>query len=458
MGEVSPLAPQACFGRDELVGRIIDLAENLTPIALVGAGGIGKTSVALTVLHDDRIKKRFGDNRRFIRCDQFPASRSNFLRRLSMVIGAGVDNPEDLAPLRPSLTSKEMLIVLDNAESILDPQGASGQEISFIVEELSRFTNVCLCITSRITTVPPDCETLEVPTLPMKAGREAFYRIYECHGQSDPINTILEQLDFHPLSLTLLATVAHQNKWDHKRLSREWNRRRTGVLRTGYNESLAPTIELSLASPMFGSLGPDARGLLEVVAFFPQGIDENNLDWLFPDVPNRTTIFDTFCALSMTYRNNGFITMLAPLRDHLLPQDPMTCPILCVTKDHYFTRMSIEFDPSKPEFKESNWIVSEDVNVEHLLDVFTSIDPDADGVWEACADFIAHLYWHKPRHTVLNQKISGLPDGRTSKPRCLVELAKLFHLVGNYVERKRLLSQTLGLISGQGDYGQIGGY
>ena len=243
--------------------------------------------------------------------------------------------------------------------------------------------------------------------------------------------------------------------WDHDRLAQEWDAHRVHVLRTDYNESLEATIELSLASPTFRELGPDAREFLGAVAFFPQGINENNLDWLFPTISNGRNILDKFCALSLTYRSNGFVTMLAPLRDYLSPKDPASSPLLHTAKDNYFSRLSVYIDPGKPGFEEGRWITSEDVNVEHLLDVFTSIDTHPDSAWDACAYFMSHLYWHKKRLVVLGPKIEGLPDGHRFKPQCLFQLSRLFQSVGNHTEYKRLLVDTLKLWRERGDDSEV---
>ena len=135
-------------------------------------------------------------------------------------------------------------------------------------------------------------------------------------GQSETVSDPVQQMDFHALSVTLLATTASQNMWDYNRLAEEWGAQRAQMLRTDHSRSLAATIELSLASPTFHNLGPGARGLLEVTAFFPQGIDKNNLGWLFPDIPDIKSTLDRFCALSLTYRNN-FTTMFVGANSRL---------------------------------------------------------------------------------------------------------------------------------------------
>lgn len=119
-GEPAP-PPTRIFGRDKLVKEIVNPVDtdDLTPIALTGTGGIGKTSATLAVLCDDRIKQRFGHHRRFLHCDQFAPSLPNFFCRLSEVIGAGIENSMDLVPLRPLLCQRKMLLIVDNAESLL---------------------------------------------------------------------------------------------------------------------------------------------------------------------------------------------------------------------------------------------------------------------------------------------------------------------------------------------------
>ena len=196
---------------------------------------------------------------------------------------------------------------------------------------------------------------------------------------------------------------------------------------------------------MFRDLGPEARGFPGVVAFFPQGANEENIDRLFPTILDGLHMLDTFCILSLTYRSNGFVTMLAPLRDYLRPKDPTSSPLLGTTMECYFSRLSVHICPGNPGFEESQWIMSEDVNVEHLVDVFTSIDANSENVWNACARLMEHLYQHKPRLVVLGPKIEALPDDHPSKAPCLDKFSQLFGSVGNWTEQKRLLAHSLKL-------------
>ena len=107
--------------------------------------------------------------------------------------------------------------------------------------------------------------------------------------------------------------------------------------------------------------------------------------------------------------------------------------------------MSVTLNSNDPEFVKSQWIGSGDVNVEHLLDVFTTIDASSDSVWRACACFMRYLYWHENRLVILVPKFEGLPDDRSSKLECLFELSRPFDLVCNQVERVRLLTCFLKL-------------
>jgi len=123
-------------------------------------------------------------------------------------------------------------------------------------------------------------------------------------------------------------------------------------------------------------------------------------------------------------------------------------PLLCTAKERYFDRLSVYLDPHNPDFDEARWLISEDINVEHLLGVFTTIDGDLDGVWKACVEFVGHVYWRKTQLTMLRARMEGLPDDQRSKPDCLFELSWILDSIGNRAESKRLLIHALKLKRG----------
>ena len=154
-----------------------------------------------------------------------------------------------------------MILFLDNAESILDPQGTGAREIYDVVEELSRFKTICLCITSRTSTVPQHCKLPTIPTLSTESACNIFPGVYDDSGRSNIISDFLERLDFHVLPITLPA--ASHNVWDKYRLALERDTHNTQALQTDCHENMAATVELSLALPTFCKLGPDAHDPLD---------------------------------------------------------------------------------------------------------------------------------------------------------------------------------------------------
>lgn len=74
----------------------------------------------------------------------------------------------------------------------------------------------------------------------------------------------------------------------------------------------------------------------------------NKIDWLFPTIPGKKSIFEKFCALSLAYRDAG-----------ACPRSPFSekSKVDSTPKDHYSSIPSVNAVPGKPGLEEARWIL-----------------------------------------------------------------------------------------------------
>jgi len=115
-----PTPPQymgRLFGRAEVVETLSTRLAQQRLITITGPGGIGKTSVALTVA--DRMRSGLSDGVCVV--DFAPLADSKLVpTALASALGIGVVSENPLPSLVALLRSRDMLIVLDNCEHVID--------------------------------------------------------------------------------------------------------------------------------------------------------------------------------------------------------------------------------------------------------------------------------------------------------------------------------------------------
>ena len=114
---VPPLSMARLFGRAEVVEALSTRLLQQRLITITGPGGIGKTSVALAVA--DRMHPRLPDGVCIV--DFAPLADGKLVpTALASALGIGVLSENPLPSLIALLRSRDMLIVLDNCEHVID--------------------------------------------------------------------------------------------------------------------------------------------------------------------------------------------------------------------------------------------------------------------------------------------------------------------------------------------------
>ncbi|KAJ7034511.1 P-loop containing nucleoside triphosphate hydrolase protein, partial [Mycena alexandri] len=331
-----PAEPKIFHGRDSELTDIIRLFRQGTPrIAILGAGGMGKTSLARIVVHHEEITTKYHGNRFFVTCD----TASSKLE-LAGLIGAhlGLKPGKDLtrAVLQHFSSSPPTFLILDNLETVWEPT-RSRKEIEEFLSLLTDINSLALVITMRGAERPSRVQWTRpflLPLLPLAqdAARKMFRDIADDKSSLEEVDQVLSLTDNMPLSISLLAHLVDVEGCPEI-LSR-WETEKTSLISEGYDKrsNLELSISLSLSSPRIASM-PNSRDLLALLSMLPDGLSDVELKQTkFPikDILGcRAALLCTALAYTDDHKR---LKALVPIREYMgrlfPPTDQMIQPLL----------------------------------------------------------------------------------------------------------------------------------
>lgn len=126
--ESAPALPTVrLFGRAEVIDTLAERLAEDRFVTVVGPGGIGKTAVALAVA--DRLRPGLRDGVCFV--DLAPLADDRLVpTALASALGVGVASDDPLPGLVALLRDRDMLIVLDNCEHVIDSAALVAETIA----------------------------------------------------------------------------------------------------------------------------------------------------------------------------------------------------------------------------------------------------------------------------------------------------------------------------------------
>ncbi len=109
--------PVPLVGRQTEIGQIVDMLERVPVVTLVGAGGIGKTSLAARVAHE--LRARSGERVLFVEL-ACATTRDDVLRAIATELGLDAAGVPAVERIGDAFAASRGLLVLDNAEHVVD--------------------------------------------------------------------------------------------------------------------------------------------------------------------------------------------------------------------------------------------------------------------------------------------------------------------------------------------------
>jgi len=322
-----PSEPKIFHGQESGVSHILRLLNQETPrIAILGAGGIGKTSLARAIVHHQEVVARYKQHRFFVACD---SATNKF--ELAALIGTylGLKPGRDLTqPVVQHFTSgPSSLLILDNLETVWEPAESRGdvEELLFLLTDVE---HLALMITMRGAERPAKvCWTrpflLPLQPLEQEAARQAFIDITDGRHDSEEVDRVLLLTDNMPLAVNLLAHLVDSEGCSNV-LSR-WEEEKTSLISYGHDtkSNLDLSISLSLLGPRIKSVH-HSQELLSLLSILPDGLSDVELRQIKLPIKDIFVCKAALIRTALAYRDEWErLKVLVPIREYMQKNQPL---------------------------------------------------------------------------------------------------------------------------------------
>ncbi|KIJ38835.1 hypothetical protein M422DRAFT_258482 [Sphaerobolus stellatus SS14] len=366
--------PAPMFGRDSEMEDMHSHMKANKPlcIAILGPGGMGKTTLALHFLHTQVVMEEY-PSQLFISCEG-----RNSLDELLLDLAEQIRIPSEQRnqylqdQILVALRDLPAIICLDNLETLWEPTQLRPITEDFL-NHLSSIQSLGLIITirgnqrpNRVTWPQPLLNPL--PGLKIESSLQTFANIVGLQPDKK-VEMLLQEVEGIPLAITLISYLIRDNAESPDTLWRRWQQEKNQVLETGPDKNSSLTISISLSFNC-SRMTDHSRELLWLLSFLPDGFSNANemLDDITGYIPHFHQALSVLKSVSLVQINRQLsverIHILSPIKYFTL--GAMSSFKLQKSMLEFYVNLLSKYD-DKSNSQAHEIIPGEFYNISHLL-------------------------------------------------------------------------------------------
>ncbi|KAJ7087098.1 hypothetical protein C8R44DRAFT_591843, partial [Mycena epipterygia] len=312
-------------------------------IAILGTGGIGKTSLALSAVHHPSVVAKYS-HIHFIACQSTQTS-SDIASTIASHIGLPQSPNLSRKIIHHFTSSSPSLVVLDNFETPWEPS-VSRPEVEDLLSSLTGIPHLAVMVIHYLNMFDsPERPTnvkwsrpflLPLAPLDFSAARQTFIDIADDVHEEDSVRELLKLTGNLPLAVSLIAGVAAAEGCEATLF--RWGKESTHLLSDGYDQRSSLDISIMLSFSC-DRMTPDAQQLLSILSMLPDGLSDAELTQSGLPIDNILLCKATLLRTALAYLDgHQRLRVLAPIREHVLATHPPS-NVLKLALRQYFHNM-----------------------------------------------------------------------------------------------------------------------